>query len=44
MYINISTDLDLKMLSVDCIYLHRYRYKHTKYRFEEYVEKFDIED
>ena len=26
-----------------CIYLHRYRYKHTKDRFKEYAEKVNIE-
>ena len=25
-----------------CIYLHRYSYKHTKDRIQEYVEKFNI--
>ena len=25
-----------------CIYLHRYRYTHTKIRFKEYTEKFNI--
>ena len=25
-----------------CIYIHRYRYTHTKDRFKEYAEKFNI--
>ena len=42
MKINTAVDLDKNFKCRLCIYLHRYRYTHTKDRFGEYAERFNI--
>ena len=42
MKLNTSADLDLKILSVDYVFIYIDRYTHTQDRFVEYSERFNI--
>ena len=44
MFINIYHYIDLEIGNVDCIYLHRYRYGHTRNQFREHVYKYNIQE